>query len=140
MPLLEVSIEESVCATAEAHGYFAIKLNAIGSKGKPDRLFIGPDGQHVYVEFKRPGEPLRPLQRYWAKQFYARKCVVYRCDNIDHGKRILQHHLDPKAVPTSGSVYYDEARKRWSLLGSRPREDFYLFNGVQDPEGEGARS
>jgi hypothetical protein len=130
--LLEHTVEDRVVLYAETLNYLQMKLNALGSKGKPDRLFISPKGTHIYIEFKRVGEPLRALQRYWAKQFYARKCVVYRSESYEHSERILQTHLDPSALPIEGSVTYDEARKRWTLLGSRSRENFYLFNGVQD--------
>lgn len=34
------------------------KMNGLGNASWPDRLIIGPRGFAVWIEFKRPGEPL----------------------------------------------------------------------------------
>lgn len=137
MSILEKEIEDWAVLYSETLNYMQFKLNAIGSMGKPDRLFISPQGTHIFVEFKRKGEPLRALQRYWAIQMTIRRCLVYRCDDKEHAKRILQNHLDPAAVPIEGVVHYDATRKRWTLSGSRIGENFYLLNGKKDTEGKG---
>lgn len=134
MPRLEKDIEDAVVLHAISLNYMHFKCNALGSRGKPDQLFIAPSGRTFFVEFKRPGEPLRPLQWYWARHLYVRKQVVYRCENIDHGKRILTNHLDPSALPIEGAVAHDETRKYWFILGPRAREDFHLPYGPEDSE------
>lgn len=45
-------------------GYF-IKLTAF--KGIPDRLIILPEGRVFFVEFKRPGGKIAPLQTHFIK-------------------------------------------------------------------------
>lgn len=134
MPILEKDIENKVVLYALSMNYVHFKLNGMGNRGKPDQLFVPPGARPIFVEFKRPREPLSPLQRYWARQLVKRGNVVYRCDNVEHGKLILQTHLDPSAVPIEGSVTYDETRKCWIVSGPWPGKDFYLFNGFQDPK------
>lgn len=59
---LESSIEQSCRRIAKAWGWELLKIQ--GNKGWPDRLLLGPRGQHAFVEFKRPGEKPRPLQEH----------------------------------------------------------------------------
>lgn len=45
-----------------------IKLTPQGRRGWPDRLIMLPGGSVIFVELKRPGEVLRPLQRHVREQ------------------------------------------------------------------------
>ena len=47
----ETSVREKVIAYAKARGW---KVIVVDYAGWPDRLFVGPSGQHVWMEFKRP--------------------------------------------------------------------------------------
>lgn len=136
MPLLEKVIEDYVVLYAEGLNYLHFKLNGVGSPGKPDQLFISPKGIAFFVEFKRLGEPLRPLQWYWAKQIAMRKCVVYRCDSKVHGERIIQTHLDPSAVPIEGHITYDVARQCWVISGPRDGKDVHVLDVLPDFEAQ----
>lgn len=131
MSLLEKTIEDDAVLHALSLNYMHFKLNALGSKGKPDQLFVPPRGGSFFIEFKREGEQPRALQWYWARHLYVRKQTVYICDNIRHAKHILENHLDPSALPTAGAVTYDEARKCWAILGPWPGQDFHLPYGFQ---------
>jgi hypothetical protein len=131
MPILEKTIEDDAVLYALSLNYMHFKLNALGSKGKPDQFFVAPAGSAFFVEFKRPRELPRALQWYWARHLFVRKQAVYICDNLPHAKHILNHHLDPSALPTTGAVAYDEAGKRWTILGSGAWEDFNLPHGLQ---------
>ena len=59
----ESSIEQQVVDWAAANDYLVVKMNIQGRKGWPDRLFIY-NGHVVFIEFKKPGEVLEPIQDY----------------------------------------------------------------------------
>ena len=60
----------------------AVKLNTMGRRAWPDRMFIGPLGRVLYVEFKKEGKEPTPLQR--AVQLFLQKCghAALRIDNV----------------------------------------------------------
>ena len=62
MRVLERDIERKVVRFATELGCAAVKLNGRGQRSWPDRLFVGRRGV-IWVEFKRPGGRLTPLQR-----------------------------------------------------------------------------
>lgn len=134
MSFLEKVIEDKSVLYALSLNYMHFKLNALGSRGKPDQLFVAPLGKAFFIEFKRPGEKLRALQWYWARHLYVRKQLVYICDEYEHAKRILENHMDPAALPVEGAVTYDAAGKRWTVLGPRTGEDIDLPYGIQNPK------
>jgi hypothetical protein len=61
---LENPIENKVASIAKAMGVPSLKLNLTGNRGWPDRLFLVPGGRPLFIEFKRPGDDLRPLQQH----------------------------------------------------------------------------
>ncbi|WP_438435426.1 VRR-NUC domain-containing protein [Gorillibacterium sp. sgz500922] len=63
----ESALERRLVREVKAIGGVAPKWTSPGNRGVPDRLVILPGGRTVYVEMKAPGEPLKPLQRKWAK-------------------------------------------------------------------------
>ena len=64
----EKILERNCCREAEKRGWIAMKLVSPGRRGVPDRLFIGPQGQNVYVEFKARTGRVRPEQERMIKQ------------------------------------------------------------------------
>jgi hypothetical protein len=60
MKPLERSIEKKVVAGLVADGCVVLK---IGYDGYPDRLVLTGDGEHFWIEFKRPGGKLRKQQK-----------------------------------------------------------------------------
>jgi hypothetical protein len=64
----EAVTEKKLVAWAEAHGVLSIKLNILGRRGWPDRLFFLPGGRPYFVEVKALGEKPRPLQVHVIKQ------------------------------------------------------------------------
>ena len=61
----ESSLETSVVEWAKKHGvHYCIKLQGMGNKSYPDRLFLMPGGKVLMIEFKRPGETPTKLQEY----------------------------------------------------------------------------
>jgi len=60
----ESSIESDVAGRARKAGIESIKVVAAAENGWPDRIFLIPGGRPLIIEFKKPGEPLRPLQEH----------------------------------------------------------------------------
>ena len=58
---LEASVELAAVQWAKDNGVLTRKLQWIGRRGAPDRLFA--PGRAVFIEFKRAGEEPNPLQR-----------------------------------------------------------------------------
>lgn len=134
---LEKVLEDKTVVYALGLNYLHCKMNALGSKGKPDQLFLTPHGFYFWIEFKRRGEAPTPLQRYWAKQITQRKGLVYGCDDYIHARAILHNHLDPAAVPIAGAATYDEAGFRWTIPRPWLGKNFHLPDGVKDSKGKG---
>jgi len=82
---LESKVERAVCQHAQHKGWVALKLNGPGDRGKPDRLFMGPGGRVIVVEFKRPGAKPRKLQRWWQSRLQKLGHAVYVIDNEEDG-------------------------------------------------------
>jgi hypothetical protein len=69
--MLEKELERKlVKGVREAHG-MCRKFVSPGWNGAPDRLILLPGGRIYFVEMKRPGGALRPLQRHRQKELQA---------------------------------------------------------------------
>lgn len=80
-------IQNSCVKEARRLGYMAIKMPTSHQVGLPDYMFIGY--QHIFfVEFKRPGEPLRAAQRRVLRNMAEMKQECYVIDNVDDFFRI----------------------------------------------------
>jgi hypothetical protein len=62
MATLEKGIEQAFVRAMKRRGLTALKLNLQGNTGWPDRLVVLSHGRVCFVELKRPGGKLRPLQ------------------------------------------------------------------------------
>jgi hypothetical protein len=95
VPPLERYIEKKACEFAESLGYEHIKLD--DSKRKwPDRLFLGPRGQILFVEFKREGEKPRPQQEAFHYRLGRMFHKVHVIDTLEDFK-ILLTNAPPRA-------------------------------------------
>lgn len=61
---LESAVENDVCLWAEVAGLLVFKFTPKHNAGWPDRMFIGPQGQVAFIEFKAVGEE-PTLQQAW---------------------------------------------------------------------------
>lgn len=43
---------------------FYLKLTVPGFRGWPDRMILWQGGHVMFIEFKQPGAPFQPLQKY----------------------------------------------------------------------------
>jgi len=87
--VLERDVEKQVCAWAKAHGILAIKVTPMGTAGYPDRVFL-KDGKAVFIEFKRPGGKLRPLQEHRLMQLRVAGFRAEIIDNVEDGIETLR--------------------------------------------------
>lgn len=86
----EASIERAVCARAKACGWLPIKLGGPGDRGKPDRLFIGPGGQVIFAEFKRPGRKPTKLQQWFIGRLRDMQHRAVVIDNVEAGHALFE--------------------------------------------------
>ncbi|MDF2804343.1 MAG: phage-like protein [Anaerocolumna sp.] len=64
----ESRIEKRLKNEIEKIGGKALKFVSPGVSGVPDRIVLLPHGKLIFVELKAPGEKLRALQKYRAKE------------------------------------------------------------------------
>jgi hypothetical protein len=67
MQVLERDIDRKLTKLLANYGYQTIKLSALGARGSagwPDRLVLLPRGRVAFIELKRPGGALTPLQQH----------------------------------------------------------------------------
>ncbi len=79
----EKIIERHLVVEAKKTGGLALKFVSPGFDGIPDRLVLLPKGRIAFVELKRPGEKLRPLQVKRKIQLESLGFLVYCIDGIE---------------------------------------------------------
>lgn len=73
----ESAIEASGNRRAKRAGWKHVKQGAMGTgRGWPDQLYF-QRGVYVWIEYKRPGKPLTPLQEVRHAELTAEGCHVY---------------------------------------------------------------
>lgn len=115
--VLESSIQASVVKYARSKGLLAKKLSVqgpMGTSGWPDYQFFtlircrGFNGMprkfmdgltlaipySFFIEFKRPGGKLTPLQEGVRQQIVRLGFKYYLVDSTEQGKRIIDHELE----------------------------------------------
>lgn len=86
----ESAVETKIRKFAESKGCIFLKLPASqGSNGKPDRLVLAPGDKAMFLEIKRPGEELEPLQEYWQRQLRKLGFRCEWCDSVESGIAII---------------------------------------------------
>lgn len=79
MPVLESEIEKTCVKIAEKHGCLLLKLEK--RRGWPDRLLLASNGRSMFIEFKRPGESLMPMQKHIQQTLRAMRHSSEEVDN-----------------------------------------------------------
>lgn len=97
---LEHAIEQQVVAIARRAGVESLKFQPIGSGGWPDRVFLVPGGHPLFIEFKRPGEQLRPLQVARHDQLRRLGYYVKVVDSVESGRQAVANALEAASVST----------------------------------------
>lgn len=86
--MAESTIERSVCGIAEKQGWLVRKVQWLGRRGAPDRLFM-KGGRAVLIEFKRETKEPTTQQSREIKRLKNAGMEVYACDSIELGCEIL---------------------------------------------------
>ena len=97
MRILESEIEQACVKIAKAHKCILLKIQ--GAKGYPDRLLLTPTGQAMFMEIKRPGESLRPLQRHILEDLTLKGFKAEEIDSVELFKHCLTGLLLPNGNP-----------------------------------------
>ena len=99
MQVLESTIERACVLVAHDWKCELIKIRAI--KGFPDRMLLTPYGTVAFVEFKRPGETLRPLQEHTQSKLVSMNFTSLVVDSKEQFKRCLMDLLRQHGNHTS---------------------------------------
>lgn len=137
MPVLtEKHIREKVIAHARKLGWTVI---VVDYGGWPDRLFISPQGQHVWVEFKSTRGKLAARQGARIRRLISHRVRVHIVRDIDVGTRIIDDYtrMDTTQVPGASHDPDAPAGSGGGSVGSGSRKDSVFISGTQDPQEEG---
>ena len=102
--LLESAIEKAVAQHAKAKGVISRKLDGMGHRSWPDRMFLR-HGRVIFIEFKRKGEVPTPLQQLCHKQLTAAGFQVYIVDDIRWGKAIVSEFAECPAKAAGAKLH-----------------------------------
>ena len=89
---LEKSVEDRCVRLAKNKGWLVRKINGLGYRSWPDRLFIPPRKsklEQFWVEFKRLGEVPTPLQEQVHIDLRVRGQRVYVIDTYDDFLKLI---------------------------------------------------
>jgi hypothetical protein len=95
---MESDIEGAFADYAETKGCMAYKFVSPNRVGVPDRMVSCPDDLIFFIEFKSPGEPLKPWQDREITRMRERGHSVYVCDNLSTAKKILNYELRTRTL------------------------------------------
>lgn len=90
--ILEATIENAVVKYAKARGFQARKMNGLGFRSWPDRLFIGNDCS-FWVEFKRPGATTTSAQDHQLEVLRNMGQHVYVVDDVSAGQCLVNSYI-----------------------------------------------
>ena len=86
---LEKVIEKKVCDYAKSKGFVVYKFASFNNAGVPDRILITKKGTVLFVEFKRKGKKLTPLQANHRYKIEKNNGIYYLVDDIERGKSLV---------------------------------------------------
>lgn len=87
----EKDIERRLVAEIRKNGGLCLKFISPGWSGAPDRICLWPDGEVVFVELKRPGGKVRPLQERRAEQLRKLGFEVLVVDSTEKIKELFNN-------------------------------------------------
>lgn len=88
--MLEKAIEAAAVKKAKALGYMCLKINGLGQRSWPDRLFLAKDGKVIWIEFKRKGGVLSEGQKTKIAELKAQKQSVFVCYSVEEAMLVLK--------------------------------------------------
>lgn len=103
--VLESTIEGQSRELAKKTGCVLLKIQA--ARGWPDRLLITPNGEVVWIEFKRPKGVVAPLQLFYHQKLRTMQFQVHVVFSVDQFKSILEDlKRRPGSLMTTNSGPY----------------------------------
>ena len=84
----ESTIEKKTCDYAKSKKWKVFKFSSPGQRAVPDRMFLR-NKVCFYIEFKAPGKKPTKLQEKIIEDIKSEGFAVYVCDNIEHGKFLI---------------------------------------------------
>ena len=92
--MLEKQIEAKVCDYAKDRGLLVYKFTSPARAAVPDRLFILPNGNVFFCEFKRGGQkPTGPQEREH-QRLRQHNVSVHVIDNVLDGLRMVDNMME----------------------------------------------
>lgn len=92
-------VEKEVCAYAERVGFMSIKFRDLSRAGGPDRLFISPMGNIMFMEFKGESEPVSARQQDYITDLLEHHCVpVHVVRDVEFGINLIGQMANQDAV------------------------------------------
>jgi hypothetical protein len=119
---LEKEIEKAVCEYAHIFGILTPKIQVVGERGWPDRIFIDERGVHIWVEFKKEMELPTPIQVHRMQQLAERDTLAVVICEIQAGKELVDAMVAAR-IPVEGTEPPSSAGIGWFVPGSRSREN-----------------
>lgn len=91
---LEREVENEIVAYTESLGGIAVKVQAIGRRGFPDRLLLFPGGKCVLLEIKKPkGGRKSPHQLRYEAIFKGLKTPFAFVKTLSEAKRVIKKYV-----------------------------------------------
>ena len=84
--MTEAALQAKIRSQLMKSGWLVNKLIQTSLNGTPD-LIAHKEGRTIYIEVKRKGGKLRPLQEYRAKQLKEHEIESYLIDDIEELKK-----------------------------------------------------
>jgi hypothetical protein len=117
----EAKIERRVCE--RAFNELGVDNFKWGVDGWPDRVYLMPGGRPFLIEFKRPGESLRPRQEFRIECLKLWGYNVEVHDDADRAFQAITRALDSARLLKESSEVSAGARVRRFVPRSRPRKN-----------------
>lgn len=89
---MESHLERLADARAVKLGWFIRKLSWVGRRSAPDK-FYARRGVVILIEYKQPGEPLRPDQFLELKALRKYGVIVFVVDNLKSAYAIFEKEI-----------------------------------------------
>lgn len=95
MRVLEKHIENPVSDYAKRKGCLVRKMNGLGYRSWPDRMFLF-SGRTMFIEFKKPDAVPTPLQLAFHATMLKKGHEVFVVDDVSYGKALIDWLIDPE--------------------------------------------
>jgi len=91
--MLEKQIEQKVSDYAKTLGILVYKFTSPARAAVPDKLFILPNGEVFFIEFKRAGQKPTSAQDREHDRLRIQNVSVFVIDNVDAGIKTINEMM-----------------------------------------------